>query len=410
MVRAFTSPVAEARGFAAETHSLPEPTPRARRFYRPELDVIRSLAFLLVLTHHLLGMLQWHAPLDHFSVAGALEESGAAGVCLFFTLSAFLITELLLREKEATGTIALPAFYLRRILRIWPLYFLGIGLGVALPHVAKAFAGHMPPMVHAFSYVGGFVLPYLLLVGNWAIVAKGWSLNPMLMPLWSISVEEQFYLLWPSMVRRAGIRGIAICSSAVLLLAWATDFLLPLFHYSKYPDLWYNSVSHFQFFALGTLLALCLHRRELTYALPWRALALAGAVGFFVLAAYPFHYREDLVLTAPAATFAGYLCLDLACLLVFGAFVGLKLPRAAKPLVYMGKISFGLYVFHDTILSAVAPIMLKKLHVAPSVLFALAWLTTLGLSVAVASLSYSFFEKPFLRLKDRFTLVPSRAA
>ena len=98
------------------------------RGYRPELDVVRFLAFLLVFFFHFLpwpsiGQTGWRVQM-------ALVELCAMGLCLFFTLSAYLITSILLDEREKNGVISVQKFYIRRILRIWPLYFFGIALGI----------------------------------------------------------------------------------------------------------------------------------------------------------------------------------------------------------------------------------------------------------------------------------------
>jgi len=114
-------------------HAIPEVTSHTRqRFYQPELDGLRFYAFLGVFVCHSLPFegtfyRRFHLPMPW--LWGAIAKSGAAGVDLFFALSAFLITSILLRERAETGGISLRRFYLRRVLRIWPLYFLLIGLG-----------------------------------------------------------------------------------------------------------------------------------------------------------------------------------------------------------------------------------------------------------------------------------------
>ena len=144
---------------------------KAPRYYRPELDVLRCLAFLMVFTSHI-PFNAWAIPV--FYTLSVIEE-------------AFLHTELLLREREDTGTIHRLAFFIRRMLRIWPLYF-----AVILLSVAGSF------VYHRWTAPARFVVPYLLLTGNVATAHLGaYPRNPLLGPLWSISVEEQFYLLWP---------------------------------------------------------------------------------------------------------------------------------------------------------------------------------------------------------------------
>ena len=137
------------------------------RFYRPELDGLRFYAFLGVFVCHTLPneatfYSSLHLPMPW--VWAAVVRSGAAGVDLFFVLSAFLITSLLLREREETGKISLRLFYIRRILRIWPLYFLVVGLGVVLAHT-------VPDRSHFWYYDPGlpwqYVAGYIFFVANW---------------------------------------------------------------------------------------------------------------------------------------------------------------------------------------------------------------------------------------------------
>jgi peptidoglycan/LPS O-acetylase OafA/YrhL len=128
----------------------------------------------------------------------AVAKSGASGVDLFFTLSAFLITVLLLRERRQTGGISLRLFYIRRILRIWPLYFFVLAVSVVLAHTIP---GQSLPWYYA--------VPYLLFVGNWINVAFGHLLS-VCAPLWTVSIEEQFYLVWPVLMKMWGRRGYPI--------------------------------------------------------------------------------------------------------------------------------------------------------------------------------------------------------
>src|ERR1700733_1224563 len=153
-------------------------------FYRPGLDILRALAFLLVFIAH--GLV-WD--LDKPTRIGRIGRAGEFGVCIFFFLSSYLITELLLREKRDTGTIQIPAFYARRILRIWPLYFAMIAVG--------QLCGLFSPS-HTLSFA--WVASLLLLFTNWYTVGHGYPPG-FLFPLWSISVEEQLYLVWPWIVK-----------------------------------------------------------------------------------------------------------------------------------------------------------------------------------------------------------------
>ncbi len=376
--------------------AVPDSIPFARpaRYYRPELDVLRCLAFLLVFSSHVL-------PFPHaatgFQLLYAVQEGVSGGVPLFFILTSFLITELLLREHEATGTVHIRSFYVRRILRIWPLYFLALACAFLLPHV-----------VHSFDPIGAYIAPFLLLGGNWVIVLHGWFHNPMLTPLWSTPVQEQFYLLWPLLVIRGGPRGVLALACAILPVAWALDYALPALHYTRSPDLWCNSVSQFQFFALGSMLAVLFHRRPPRLSGPMRLLMfLAGATAFF-LSGTPLHFINDFQPSTPFETLLGYLALDAGCICLCLAFLGATVPAMARPFIYLGKISFGMYIFHYTILSIVSAAVKGKLHLPYPVQLTATYLVTALLSVAVASVSYQYYETPFLRLKSRFTFVRSR--
>jgi len=181
-----------------------------RRFYQPELDGLRFYAFLGVFICHTLPFdgafyRRFHLPVPW--LWGAIAKSGAAGVDLFFALSAFLITSILLREREETGGISLRRFYLRRILRIWPLYFLLIAVGVVLAHT-------MAKQSLPWYYVAG----YLLFVGNWVHAVFGRP-ESICSPLWTVSIEEQFYLIWPLLMKMLRRRGMIVAAIVTFLLA-----------------------------------------------------------------------------------------------------------------------------------------------------------------------------------------------
>ena len=182
-----------------------------RRFYQPELDGLRFYAFLGVFVCHTLpssGRLSIAGCICRCRGCGAaIAKSGAAGVDLFFALSAFLITVLLLRERQQTGGISLRLFYLRRILRIWPLYFVVIAVAVVLAHTVAE-------QILPWYYVAG----YLLFVGNWVHAVFGHP-QSICSPLWTVSIEEQFYLVWPLLMKMLGRRGMIVAAMVTFLLA-----------------------------------------------------------------------------------------------------------------------------------------------------------------------------------------------
>jgi peptidoglycan/LPS O-acetylase OafA/YrhL len=374
------------------------------RFYRPELDVLRFFAFLGVFFYHLRPrsippeLLRYTViPLVPSLVRLGNDALGAGnfGVDLFFVLSSYLITELLVREKAKRGFLDVKAFYVRRILRIWPLYFFFIGIAWVLQMFVAG-------QVFAWPYV----LAFLLLSGNWISALHGLPASVAL-PLWSVSVEELFYLLWPQVVRRSSLKHLAAVAIGLLVLASGTRFVLLAGH-TTMQMLSYSTFTRLDGIAVGILISLVLRGRIPSLSTGVRLffvfLGLGGLMGAF----------ELLGGAAPGAAPAlpngmlGFPLVAVACTLLFLSVLGLPVERVRMVswfrLVYLGKISYGLYVYHYLSL-LLARRVLGSLHGGLYPLYAL---LGLALTVAFSIASYQFLELPFLRLKERFTYVLSR--
>ena len=361
------------------------------RYYHPELDALRFFAFLLVFLTHV------GPEFAHFNESMVdISFAGAFGVPLFFTLSSFLITELLLREREKTGTIDVRSFLVRRILRIWPLYFAFLIFGIIY---TKAHGYPVPRLL---------VISYLALSANWYCAFRGFPAM-FISPLWSISIEEQFYLLWPSCARLAGRRGLLILAA----ICWIT-FLPALAFLGRVDFLrtWPDSFVQFQFFALGAFLAMAIHRKVLEIPTVARfAMLAAGLLCFYGAARYMHVLPNGFRSFAP-----GYLFIQIGCLLLLLGTYDLQEPtgllkRPFHAIVWLGRISYGLYVFHIFALHMVehAFARLPVAQALPSI-FNLLTHVFLGLVVTIlfAALSYKFLERPFLHFKERFTVIRSR--
>ena len=351
-------------------------------FYRPELDCLRFLAFFAVyLTHSLPHnpelWVSHRIPRPVAAFLAAVASSGRFGVTLFFLLSAYLITALLLREKYATGTINLRAFYLRRILRIWPLYFFALVLAVCWPWV-----GRMP-----LRYIPGF----LLLSGNWAQVMLG-PMPSWASILWSVSIEEQFYLIWPTVVRGCSRRTLIWVATLLIVIAnlsrlWISTKNLPL------AVLWESTNTNLDSFGIGILCAILLNGSIPKFS-RWARIALfIDGLALFVSAGTidPEHQFPFAAFSFPVAT--------VGSLLLFLALCGSSLKL--RPLVYLGKISYGLYVYHKLALTMAGLIIGKDR-------FPVFWMAGLAITITLAPLSYRFLESPFLHLKERFAVIASR--
>jgi peptidoglycan/LPS O-acetylase OafA/YrhL len=371
----------------ASVSTLPDhadPTSEDRRFYRPELDVLRLLAFLLVFVHHGgLGFFGSHSKLS------IIEEACGAGLQLFFLLSSYLITELLLREREETGLIHLRAFFTRRILRIWPLYFFFIGLSLLISKTTNFRV-----------LTNSQFLAYLFLAGNWWTALHGF-IPTIAGPLWTISIEEQYYIVWP-FIGRCGFRvGFWITSIFCLLLSTGTLIYLG-HHLAPRRAVWCNSLVEFQFFAAGAILALVLHGRDFTPARWLRPVFFVGAATSILVAQARFHIVSEFAV-GPLSLLVGYGLLTVGVVLLFLGFYRAKLPPAAIPVIYLGKISYGLYVFHYLSIRFTVSLT-HRVHA----FFPVAAIAALAICIGLAMLSYRIIELPFLSLKRRFTFVRSR--
>lgn len=371
----------------------PRPT---GRFYRPELDGLRFIAFFLVFSCHATGSVIWLPPVGPF--LEHLARGGSFGVDLFFLLSAYLITELLLREKLATGSIDVSGFYMRRILRIWPLYFAFLGFFL----VARTFTHTVFPNA-AFA-------AFALFCGNWYLAGlpPDAPLRSPVVPLWSVSVEEQFYLAWPLVVRFASKAGMVACAIGLCVTSWIAQFIM-LRAGALHSVIWVNSFVHGGAIGAGILSAIWLQGRAPSIHRAVRLVMFLCAMLLFAIADFQFHF------TAPRSSIAdGMLSLNcgwLGIVLLFYSLLGapqdgLKFT-AASVLAYLGRISYGAYVFHIAALDLVRYLFVKYAgRPATELTFALALLLTL----VAAATSYRWYETPFLALKRRFTHIQSGMA
>jgi peptidoglycan/LPS O-acetylase OafA/YrhL len=370
-----------------------KPAPLAQqRYYRPELDVLRFFAFFLVFLSHVVPgdpvlFEQAYLPPVVADLIISIAAGGAFGVDLFFALSSFLITTLLLRERDACGTLDIRSFYLRRILRIWPLYFTFL---LAVPPLLRYC---LPDEQLPLQYT----LAFALLAGNWACVLWGYP-HSVAGPLWSVSIEEQFYLSWPLIMRRWADH-IVIVAAALLVLAFISRSWLVV-HGAVHPQIWCNTLARLDPIAGGAILAVCLERRPMVLAATGRMVLLLLGAGMLAAAGrYGDFVGTKALITFPAVT--------AACVALILATVGLQIPSGRKrvfgALTYLGRISYGLYVFHWMF---VVGFQVAAAH-APAARLTRAMAALLA-TTAAAAISYHWFERPFLQLKDRLARVKSR--
>lgn len=349
-------------------------------FYRPELDALRFFGFFAIyvfdsLSHDPNDYARYHLPRLAGDLMAAIAISGRFGITLLFLLSGYLITSLLLRERWVSGHISVRSFYMRRILRIWPLYFF-----VLLIAVVWRWAGRLPIP---------YFVAYVFLVGNWMTALLGpppsWARI-----LWSVSLVQQFYLFWPVVIKRFSRNGRVYFALGLVVLANIARYYLAvgsLHPYSVFP----NTFAEFDSIAVGALCAIALKGSVPVLSTGKRLLLVY--VGFILLLGCGYFGRTE----SPMFVIVGYPVATTGCLALFLAICGLSF--AWRPLVYLGRISYGLYAYHVLALILVGWALGGK--AGTPVRFLAYWFGSLILTIALATVSYRWLELPFLRLKER---------
>jgi peptidoglycan/LPS O-acetylase OafA/YrhL len=374
------------------TDGLASHRPSRRGFYRPELDALRFFAFFCIFCHH-----SFSRPNAGTDLRDTLSISLKFAVSLFFLLSGYLITTLLSMEKELTGRVHLGSFYRRRIARIWPLYYwflvVVLLLGIGVPRLLPS---------------GQALAVFFFFSGNWFLACGTAKALGAIGILWSVNVEEQFYLVWPVITRFCGWRNLFAVSTAILAVSYAVLVWLGVRGGFSDASLRFNSLVEMQFFAAGALLAAWLPRQGIR--MPGAARLLLGAVGLSCWVAGT-HLFGDTAAGALAIWWtptALYGCVLIGCVALFLSFFGMPEAWIPQPILWLGKISYGLYVYHILVLTLMPRWPAGWRHWAG--ISAARLCLELLLAILLAGLSYRWIEQPFLRWKESFTFVPNRPA
>jgi peptidoglycan/LPS O-acetylase OafA/YrhL len=395
---------------ASQNKILRQAAVQSTRFYLPRLDVMRFFSFLAVFVFHIAFMDGW---ID-FAAKGilptlrtALFNSGRFGVDLFFTLSAYLITELLLREKDQSdsNSIDIKSFYIRRILRIWPLYFTALLATCAVTAIATRLGiFHFLPRIQF-----GCALSAALFVLNFALALNPLDVGGLITHLWSISVEEQFYLVWPLIMRRLSRR--SLLPTGLLILALTNVLrITAIMHGARGPAIWFNTFYRLDPIAIGILVSACLNGRT-----DWPILSrlsspllVAGVLFWIAAGLCPLHNTEAGALATALAFPAAALGSGAFLLATIGAADSTSKVWKSDRFTRLGQISYGLYVFHYPIIGVLG-IELKHIFSGWTLHLAVP-LVGLGLTVICARVSFDKLERPFLRLKSHFQPVKTAGA
>jgi peptidoglycan/LPS O-acetylase OafA/YrhL len=354
------------------------------------LDGLRGIAILLVLLHQF-------DPSPSGSIADLLLGIGWIGVQLFFVLSGFLITGILLDTRDSP--VFYRSFFARRVLRIFPLYygvlFLGFVLAPLLLPMPDAYGRHQ---LWLWTYLANFAMPF----------GKG---EPAFSHFWSLCVEEQFYLVWPFLVRRSGLRGTMIASFAVVATAIATRWLLRhvLPGAPGLEAAYMFTPARADALALGALAAVAIRAPSLAARLRATRPEWLLAAGVFVLGAGLIAGR--IARTGEVMQLCGYTAIALGFALMLLAALRPRSwyarPLSFAPLRRCGLYSYGMYVFHAPLhLFVGVPLLAYLWNGNPTLAEAILYEAGGILATFLTGfLSYHLYERHFLALKTRLAPV-----
>jgi peptidoglycan/LPS O-acetylase OafA/YrhL len=365
-----------------------------RQIYFPILDAFRFIAFLRVFMLHI-------SVAEGNSFFSNLAAGGEIGVDFFFVLSGFLITYLLLKENNLAGKVDGKKYMLRRILRIWPLYFLGVAIAYAGNYFSTATGtdsgtGYTPHLLYSVTFVENYRMIFL----------DTYPSGAPLRAFWSLCVEEHFYILWLLLFTLVKPKYIL----KALLSLWITGIIYRILFYKFFPgkEVFDTDIlSKMDYFCSGGMAGyvLCNYYEESKSILKkiprnFKKYFMILISAAFFLYQFLFHITRigAILFPVPSAI--------LFAVLIFLAASSERTGKAGhlnKILAKMGRISYGLYVYHTIVIT----ILMKTAshYVIPftsnKIIFTIFGLLCFIITFGISFISYRYFESYFLKLKPR---------
>jgi peptidoglycan/LPS O-acetylase OafA/YrhL len=358
-------------------------------------------AFAVVITH--IELIKNALGMKNYWKNHIVFNLGGLGVYFFFVLSGFLITYLLLTEKKRYQDINIKSFYIRRILRIWPLYYFILILGFFILPQFSFFK--IPYLENSFSenFYSNLIL-YILILPNLAFSL--FPAVPNIGQAWSIGVEEQFYIIWPWIIHKSKnifktlftlIIALIIFKVIILLLGW-------YYNYSSWyePLKLFVAMSKFECMAIGGIGAYLVFKKHIIISYLNHKLVLWLSIfSIPILILYTPNIIQDGIHIV-------YSIIFLTLIIFISGFNNIKLLEHPM-LNYLGKISYGIYMYHFMIIPFI--LNLAKAYITninnEIVYNIIVYTIVIIATIATASLSYFLIEQPFIKLKGKYSPVKS---
>jgi len=375
---------------------------KAASVYYPNLNGLRAIGASIVMIGHVdfVKIIWGVSNVQYFPIFGKI------GVALFFSLSGFLITSLLFNELDSTHTIRLKDFYIRRILRIWPLYYWVVLLGLLVLNRIPALKipGLSDEMYQNMTLAG--VVNVMLIIPNFTHFYIPYSDQR-----WSIIVEEQFYLIQPALMRIFRKRKVLVV--VFCLLACSSEItrgIIRVFHLDRHISAGIlgavmEQLKYLGCIAVGCLGSTLIYKREsglktFLFSLPVQWVVLAALVGLSMASFYVLRDEEGVDLRI--------YCVLFSIVVVNGALNPRNIFRLETPVLnFLGKISYGIYMYHMMCIG-IAFAIVRTVTTNAVVQNILLYILSIGLTVLVSWLSFDYFESFFLRLKPRLQALTTR--
>lgn len=372
---------------------------KSQKIFFPNLDGLRFFAFFAVLLRHS-GNTDFqyiNSNPTFIFVKKYFYMNGLLGVNFFFVLSGFLITYLLLNEKTVFGKVDIKSFYIRRVLRIWPVYFLTLIIGFLIIPYFKSAAGINEP-VNANPWY------YIFFLGNFHAVYLNSPNSPVLDRLWSIAVEEQFYLIWPVVIAFVPVKKLPLTFSFLILISAGYRFI----HNNESEVVQFHTLAAMSDLVVGSWTAYLIFFKDKFKSyfenIPRWQVLIIYLLTFSVLFGY-----KVLLRNVP---------FQMVFQILFGVIFSLVILEQNyskhslfkmsnfKWISKWGVWTYGLYCYHALGIYA-AILISKKLGFNTTTFEVLVTDTLIALAVSllISWFSYKYFETPFLRLKNKLQKV-----
>ncbi len=365
-----------------------------QKVFFPHLDGLRFFAFFYVFMYHCYFVVPKIGEKSRvYLTFHKLWENGDVGVNFFFTLSGFLITYLILVEERQNGSFSIKHFYWRRILRIWPLYYVTLVFGYFIFQL-------LLKLVNVGMEEHANIWYYVLFLGNFNNIIHGEPLSGTLSILWSVAIEEQFYLFWPILLRVFKRSRLFLFIGLILI-----SLVYRALNFENQTYIFYHTLSVMSDLVVGAWLAWwcftrVLHQEEARSTSKKFGL-LIYTVGFILIV-----FRKDLFMIPILVIFERLIfSLFFAFIIYDQTFAKTSLFKIGnfRKISFLGKFTYGLYCLHiPAMVFTEGFAMMGGIHESAGWIFYGKTISTFLLSLVFCLLSFRYLESPFLRYKEVF--------